>query len=344
MTQALILSTLLLFTAGPTRSAASGAAAKLQAAQAEFNRGNFQASLDDLEEASRETNDDALLAKIYLLRGQAYGAMRDLVSAESALADALEHDPEATLDPNRVDPSLVTMLAGLKQRLKGTLDVTSDRPDAKVALDGSLLGTAPVHATVAIGRHKVVVRSGDGRFGASEEVVVRPRRTARVEAKLSELPHEQGDRGSDHGSDRGGEGSGAVLFGFGRPFGAIHLQIDPLQWVEGVGIAFGGGLQSRYVRAGVDLRIFPQFGITARGAFMVPVVDKFKAFIELEIPFIWYGDYAPFALGIGGEGGVEYEFNKWLALYAQVGARHFFISHGDADRLTVQGGIRLQLP
>ncbi len=341
MTQALILSTLLLFSAGPTRSAATGATAKLQAAQTEFNRGDFQAALDDLEEASRETTDDALLAKIYLLRGQAYGAMRDLVSAESALADALEHDPEATLDPNRVDPSLVTMLAGLKQRLKGSLEVSSDHPDSKVALDGSLLGTAPVRATVGIGRHKIVVRSADGKLGATEEVVVRPRRTARVEAKLSELPQEQASSG---GAPSGGEGGGTVLFGFGKPFGAIHLQIDPIQWAEGVGIAFGGGLQSRYVRVGLDLRIFPQFGLTARGAFMVPVVDKFKAFIELEIPFIWYGDWAPFALGIGGEGGVEYEINKWLALYAQVGARHFFFAHGDADRLTLQGGIRLQLP
>lgn len=343
MTQALILSTLFLLTAGPTRSAASGATAKLQAAQAEFNRGNFQAALDDLEEAGRDTTDDALLAKIYLLRGQAYGAMRDLVSAESALADALEHDPEATLDPNRVDPSLVTMLAGLKQRLKGSLEVTSDRPDAKVALDGSLLGTAPVRATVGIGRHKVVVRSPDGRFGATEEVVVRPRRTARFEAKLRELPREQA--GSSGGASSAGEGGGAVFFGFGKPFGAVHLQFDPLQWAEGVGIAIGGGLQSRYVRAGLDLRVFPQFGITARGAFMVPVVDKFKAFIELELPFIWYGyDNAPFAFGLGGEGGVEYEFNKWLAAYAQVGARHFFFSPGDDNRLTLQGGIRLQLP
>ncbi len=332
MTQALLLSTLLLLSAGA--SPRPNAKGKLQAAQTQFNRGDFEETLQLLDQAKEETSEDGTLSRIHLLRGQAYGALRDLVKAEEALAEALEHDPEATLDANRVDPSLVTMLSGLKSRLRGTLEVTADRPGAKVTYNGKALGTAPLRAQVEIGRSKLEVRTPDGRYGARREVEIRPRRTEKVSVTLSELPPE---------SQGGGSGS-PVLFGFGKPLADLRLQLDPFQWTEGMGIEIGGGLQSRYLRTSFHFRVFPAFGMTARGAFSVPVADKVRAYVELELPVIFYGGETPVALGLGGAGGMDYELNKWLSLFAQVGARHFFLSPYASSRLSLQAGVRLEMP
>ena len=334
MTTALLLTTLLAF--GGPASARGNSKARLLTAQTEFNQGNFQAALKTLDLALDEASDDATLARIQLLRGQAFGAMRDLVQAEEALAAALEHDPEATLDPNRVDPSLVSMLSGLKGRMEGPIEVVTEKPGAKVAFDGKLLGSTPVKAKVNIGRHKLDVRSADGKSGATEEVVIYPKRENRFEVAMTELPQEQGTREE--------AGGGPVFFGFGKPFADIRLQFDPFQYAEGVGIEVGGGLMSTYLRASVSLRVFPEFGLTPRGAFTVPVAEHLKAYVELELPVIFY--YGPdwLGLGLGGQGGADYEFNKWLVAFGQVGARHFFITPREPNRLTLQAGIRLKMP
>jgi len=332
MTQAFLLSTLLLLGAGA--SPRNNAKGKLVSAQSQFNRGGYQESLRLLDQAKEETRDDDTLSRIHLLRGQAYGALRELPQAEEALAEALYHDPEATLDPNRVDPTLVTMLSGLRSRLRGTLEVTADRPGAKVSFDGKPLGTAPLRAQVEIGRHKLEARTADGQFGARSEVVVRARRTEKVALTLGELPQ---------GSPGGGSSS-PVLLGFGKPLADLRLQLDPFQFTEGVGIEIGGGLQSVHLRASFHFRVFPAFGMTLRGAFAVPVVAKTRAYVELELPLIFYGGDPPLALGLGGAGGVDYEFNKWLSLFAQVGARHFFLSPFTSSRLSLQAGVRLEMP
>src|SRR6185295_17376538 len=171
MTQALLLSALLAFSATPRKP--SG---RLTAAQAEFSRGDFAAALRDLDAAVSETGDDPTLSKIHLLRGQCYGAQRDLVKAEEAFEKALESDPEAKLDPQRVDPSLVSLLEGLRDRMQGELEVRTDRP-AKVHLDGKPIGLSPVKASVAIGRHKLEAHTGDGKYSASSSVVIAAHKT-----------------------------------------------------------------------------------------------------------------------------------------------------------------------
>lgn len=332
MTQALLLSTLLVLAApGPARTHGK---AKLAAAQQQFNRGDFEDSLGLLKQAQAESSDDETLARVHLLRGQVHGALRDLVEAEASLARALEHDPEATLDPNRVDPSLVTMLTGLKSRLRGTLEVTSNRPDSNVMFNGRALGTAPVRAQVEIGRHTLEVRTADGRYGARREVVVKARRVEKVDLTLQEgLP------------ELAPTGTSPVLFGFGRPLADLRVQLDPFLIGEGLGIEIGGGLQSSYLRTSFHFRVFPSFGITLRGAFAVPVMDRTRGYVELELPLIFHASEPPVSFGLGGAGGVDYELNRWLSVFGQIGARHFFITPSPTNsRLTIQAGVRLQLP
>lgn len=334
MTQALLLSTLLVLSAAP---ASRTPKARLQAAQAELNQGDFQGALRILDAAVETTSDAALLSRMHLLRGEAYAAMRDLPAAEGALARALEHDPEASLDPNRVDPALVTMLSGLRDRLQGTLEVTADRPNTRVSIDGKPAGTAPLRTQLGLGRHRVEGRTADGRAAGSDEVVVYHRKTARVALALKDVP----------GAARAPpppSGGAPLLFGFGKPFADLRLQFDPFQWNEGLGIEVGGGLQSQFLRLGLNLRVFPQFGFNPRGAFVVPLHESTRVFIELELPVLFVGGPAPVAFALGGAGGLDFEVNRWLSVFAQLGARHFFVGVYESNRLTLQGGVRLRLP
>jgi len=347
MTQALLLSALLAFSATPRKP--SG---RLTAAQAEFSRGDFAAALRDLDAAVSETGDDPTLSKIHLLRGQCYGAQRDLVKAEEAFEKALESDPEAKLDPQRVDPSLVSLLEGLRDRMQGELEVRTDRP-AKVHLDGKPIGLSPVKASVAIGRHKLEAHTGDGKYSASSSVVIAAHKTTTVEVELAENRREEdtppvgpGGRGGDGGRDGSGEprgaGSSFSIYG-GRPLADLRLGVNPLDIVNVPHAEVGFGAEWPYIRASVHLQFLPGFGIVPRGGLWVPVVDQVRAFVELELPVYFPQGTTALALGLGGCGGAEFFFIKWLSAFAEIGARNFFLP-GPEVQVTIQAGMRMRLP
>lgn len=312
---------------------------KLAAAQGEFNRGNFEEALKLLGAAEAEATGDDTLARIKLLQGQAYGAQRDFAQAERRFAAALAHDPEVELDPNKVDPDLVKLLNGVRERLRGELKVRADQPGAKAYLDGKALGTIPVRAPVSIGRHRLEVRSVDGRYGATRQVVVRSGRPVDVDLKLSPLPRSA----PPLGKSAEGAGGAPVMLGFGKPFADLRMGLAPIQISEGVAFEVGGGLESQYLRVAGHLQVFPAFGIVPRGAFTVPVVDAFRGYVSLELPILFLPQAS---LAIGGSGGAEYMVGKWLSLFAEVGARHFFFAPTSyaGDRLVLQAGTRLRLP
>lgn len=341
MTQALLLSLFLALSAQPSKKPG---AARLAAAQTDFNRGDFQAALKDLDLAVTEATDEDVLSKVHLLRGQCYGAQRDLVKAEQAFEKALENDPEAKLDPTRVDPSLVTLLEGLRDRMTGDLQVRTDRP-ARVALDGKPLGTAPVKATVPIGRHRVEAYSSDGRYSAVKQVVVAARKSTEVELGLTEAR-----RGSDNDEDdrsppppppREGPASSLAPFG-GRPLADLRLVVNAFDFFSAPGIEVGFGLEWPYLRGSVHFRFFPGFGITPRGGLWVPIIDQLRGYAELELPILFIPAATPVAIGFGGAGGAEYSFNKWLSTFGEAGARYYFINL--PPELSIQLGIRLRLP
>ena len=345
MTQALLLSALLALSAAPKKPASG----RLASAQAEFNRGDFASALRDLDAAVSETGDEPTLSRIHLLRGQCYGAQRDLVKAEEAFEKALENDPEAKLDPQRVDPSLVSLLEGLRDRMQGDLEVRTDRP-AKVHFDGKPIGPAPVKASVAIGRHKLEAHTGDGKYSASSSVVIAAHKTTTVEMELAESRREDdtppvGPRGGGEPRDGGGEprGSGSFTVYGGRPLADLRLGVNPLDLLTVPQAEVGFGAEWPYVRASVHLQFLPVFGIVPRGGFWVPVVDQVRAYIELELPIFFPQGTTPLGLGLGGCGGAEFFFIKWLSGFAEIGARNFFLP-GPEVQVIIQAGMRMRLP
>jgi hypothetical protein len=331
MTLALALSALLVTAAAPARGSAG--AVKLQQGQSEFKNGDFLGALRTLDAAAAEATDDALLGQIHLLRGQCLAARQDFPGAEEAFRQALEHDPEVRLDPSKVDPALVTTLDKLRGKLRGELVVRADRAEAQVSVDGRRLGQAPFKSSVPIGPHSVEVRSVDGLYGASMEVVVRHRQTTEVNAQLKELPapYRAGDQTQEPHEESA------------RPFGDLRSTIDPLTADKHFGFEVGGGLEYRHFRASVSAILFPDFGIALRGALNVPVQDRVSAYVSLEVPVLFDGSAA---FGLGGAGGLEYDVNRWFDPFFEVGLRHFFtgVENADPNRLVFQIGVRLKAP
>ncbi|MHB8878438.1 MAG: PEGA domain-containing protein [Myxococcaceae bacterium] len=328
MTSALLLSTLLLATsAAPSRGRP---APTFEAGRREFKRGDYVAALRVLDAAAGDTSEAQALSKIHLLRGQCFAAQQDFSRAEEAFDLSLENDPEAGLDPAKVDPSLVKMLDGLRGRLRGELSVRADRPGASVLFDGKPIGSAPLKAQVPIGRHTLFAKTADGRFGVEREVVVRARRDNPVELALVEIksPPPTPDPAT---SAR-------------RPVADVRPTFEPVQWREGPGFEVGGGLEQGPYRVTGHVRLFPEFGLAVRGALLVPVMDKLSALIEVELPVVFL-QYP--AVGFGGSAGVEYFPSKWFSVFGQLGAKHYFSGTGGYERNrlpTIQAGIRLRPP
>src|SRR5262252_3857589 len=139
---AALVPAILLFVASAEPSAGdSQAAAKLQMAQAEFNRADFQGALKTLDAAASQASDEKLLARIHLLQGQCFAATQNFVAADAAFAKALENDPEASLDAAKVDPTVVRMLESLRSQLRGELRIQTQPTRATLSIDGRVAGT-----------------------------------------------------------------------------------------------------------------------------------------------------------------------------------------------------------
>lgn len=321
---ALLLATLLAATAAPR-------GARLEAGQKAFVQGDFDAALKALDLAAAEGGDDATLARVQLLRGQCFAAKGDLGKAEDAFALALEASPLASLDASRVDPSVVRLLDALRERLTGTVQVASEPAGAALELDGQARGEAPQELTVPLGRHEVRARWKDG--VAQAAVVVHARRVQSVMLALAVAPApvvtapppavEEPPRHlvSPYGELRGVSENGAV---------------------DG-GLELGAGVALPWSRVGLSVRLAPNFALAPRAAFVVPLWrERLHAFVELSLPLAFRRDGTAF--GLGGSGGVAFAPVRWLALFAQLGGRHFFQNPNSLvnDRLVVEGGARLQ--
>src|SRR4051812_40883460 len=107
---------LVLVMAGPAKGT------RLDQAQKAFTSGDYDGALKLLD-PMQEASDTATLEKVQLLRAQCFAAQQNFARAEDAFTQALEANPEASLDPARVDPSVVKVLDSLRARLSGELVV-----------------------------------------------------------------------------------------------------------------------------------------------------------------------------------------------------------------------------
>lgn len=318
-------------------AAAPAGKSKLEQGQKAFNQGEFELALKALDAAAAETSDPAALERIHLLRAQCFGARQDFIRAEEAFALALEANPEAALDPARVDPSLVKVLDALRARTKGALVVHSQPEGAGLKLDGAPFGKAPQTAQVPIGRHKLEIQY-EGAPAVTAEVVVRTRGAALVEvvqapgtALPADAPTEKKVR--PFADVRG-------MFETGTPEGGLEV---------------GGGIEVPWFRLGVYVRVLAVFEIIPRVSLVVPLPlpntsQTFSTFIEAEVPVAIadLGSRVGLGVGLGGAIGAEWGPWKWIGLYAQLGGRYFFMIYSPTyavqGRFTASGGVRLRLP
>jgi hypothetical protein len=165
-------------------AAAGPAVGPIEAAEASLADANFDEALQQLDRLVADRRAAPLHGRAQLLRAQCLNAKGDSPGTERALAAALESDPESRLDPHAVSPRLVSQLEALRQRARADVRIKADRPDAVVRLGDRELGTAPLKLQLPIGRHRLQAKTRDGRFAASQEVLLFPNRMHELSLSL----------------------------------------------------------------------------------------------------------------------------------------------------------------
>ncbi len=319
----------LLLAAPPGRAPAQ--ASRLELGQKLFTQGDVEGALRALEAAAAEGGDAATLERVHLLRAQCFSARQDFVRAEEAFAQALEANPEATLDPSRVDPTVVKLLEGVRARLTGTVVVRSTPPGAELQLDGTPVGAAPRTLQAPVGK-RTLTASWAGGAAQAIELQVRPRSEVRV-------VWVQGASGPS-GTSLEWPVPRPI-----RPFGDLRGVFEPATTgTIGGGLELGGGFEFSYFRLGLYARLFPRFAITPRFQFALPVMERFNVLLEVGVPLSFLP--AGLGVGIGGGGGIEYTPLKWIAGYVLIGGQHHIVwpQRNDNTAFTAVGGVRLVMP
>lgn len=320
----------LLLSAPPAR-APRAEGPRVEQGQRLFNQGDFEAALRVLDAAATEGGDAATLEKVHLLRAQCLAARQDFGKAEEAFALALDANPETTLDPSKVDPTVVKLLESVRARLTGSVQVNSTPPGATLFLDGKAAGVAPQTLAVPAGKHRLEARWGEGPMQAVD-LQVRPRRDVRVEwvqaesGLLAQAPNLLTPRPV-------------------RPFGELRGSLEPATsgFVSGT-LDVGGGIEFAWFRVGLFARLLNYFGVVPRFQFALPVLPAVNVLLEVGLPMTFLP--GGFGLGFAGGGGAEYYPLPWLGLVALIGGRHHFLwpDRNDNTAFTATAGVRLRMP
>lgn len=125
---------------------------------AELRAGKFELALRHLQDVAQRTGDAKLLVRTQLTLAQCYAARRDFTHVEDSFARALVADPEAALDPELADPTLIALLEGVRHRNGGTLVVPKAANATVLVLDGAILPEPRFQGPLAVGRHRLTWR------------------------------------------------------------------------------------------------------------------------------------------------------------------------------------------
>ncbi|MBI3073875.1 MAG: hypothetical protein HYY84_17335 [Deltaproteobacteria bacterium] len=141
-----------------------------------FRFGKWEAAAKSLQAAAPLLKTGPERTTAFRVLGLASIEMGDDAAAENAFHSALSHDPTLDLEPLEVSPRAFNAFRRVKERLEGTLrvEVRGGTGVARVVLDGAEVGATPYEAKTKIGRHRVQLRTRDGRVtGLATEVIVR---------------------------------------------------------------------------------------------------------------------------------------------------------------------------
>lgn len=97
-----------------------------------------------------------------------------------------EEPDEKTLELVSVTKVEVALKPRIKETLPGELTIESNPPNAVITLDGKIMGTTPVKATLKEGGHEVIAEV-DGYVTARTEVVLSPGQARKVTIELEPL-------------------------------------------------------------------------------------------------------------------------------------------------------------
>ncbi len=274
-----------------------------------FEQGEFERALQRLDQLSAEVRDDATLSRVHLLRGRCFAALQRFDQVESAFEKALEHDPEAKLDPNEVLPTVVAVLDGVRDRLKGVVDVSVDpETPLEVVIDGRPAGTAPVRSPLSIGRHRISARSPDGAELAFREVVLRAGQTERVVLALPTAKEPERPVSSAP--------SAPLELG---PTVALRGIVDP---TAGVAFDVGAGLGGRHWLVTGHFTLGGAPGVGLRAALRAPaLLGPVGAHASLDGAMFFASPASP---GVGGSVGLSYPLGKWLGVFVEGSGLRFF--------------------
>ncbi|MBX7116089.1 MAG: tetratricopeptide repeat protein [Myxococcaceae bacterium] len=311
---------------------------KYEAGLKAFNQGDFEAALKALDAAVGETADSSTLEKIHLMRAQCFAARQDFVRAEEAFARALDANPEASLDPSRVDPAVVKMLDAMRGRLSGELVMRSTPEGAQLSLDGKGIGKAPVTLIVGIGKHRLEAQWGK-EPPAKAEVLVRARSQTRVEWLQTKVevvkPLESPPLPSEAPSKI-------------KPVPLADVRFVNEDITIDSSLEVGAGVDGIWIgRFSVHARLLPKVGLTPRLGFTLPIHENFGVPVELEVPMIFLPQQNPsLAVGVGLGAGIEWTPRPWFGLCWLAGFRHYaqYPDRLDLTRFTMSLGLRLKVP
>lgn len=130
-----------------------------------FSTGEYEASITSLERAKDQTTDKKRLGQIMLYIGLGHQLLGAKQAAKDALAEALAHDPDLSLDPRRFKRELLELLSMTRGSL-ALLIVISDVGRAEVHIDGKRIGSTPLRTYIPAEKYKLEVKRGEARFSA----------------------------------------------------------------------------------------------------------------------------------------------------------------------------------
>lgn len=330
--------------------AASDYKANLAVAEADFELGEFENALAELQSALDATDEHKALAQIHLLRARCYSGLGNQESMRETFISVLEHDPLMELDPEEVSPTLVQFLKDLRETLKAEISVRTNLPGALVLLDGKNIGVAPLRTKVPIGSHEFELRDPGGVLFSKKKVLIRARQDHELYIPLEDAKSDQDDFISlaDSSSDldgnrvdvetdtmRGATGDRAgrppyflidVRYTLGGAFGSAPEGLTLDDDLRLTGVELGFGVSGRDLLAMVAGTFDGStFGATVKFGFRLSRVFSVVGFQgSIDVPMVFPD--GNFYLGAGASLGLNVALAHFLEIFLEGSYRYFFVT------------------
>lgn len=342
----------------PAPALASDYRTSMAVAEGDFDSGEFENALAELQNAILATEDHRQLAHAHLLRARCYSGLGDADAMRDAFTSALEHDPLIELDPDEVSPRLVDALEELKSTLMADISIRTNQPGALVLLDGKNIGVAPLRTKVPIGQHEFELRDPSGILSARQMALIRARQDHELYIPLEERDGDRDDflslaESSGEGDDEdridveadamraaSGERAGGrrayflidLRYTLGGAFGGAPEGVALDSDLRPAGVELGLGVSGRDLLAMVSGTFDGStWGTTVKFGFRLSrLVSILGIQGSIDVPMVFpHGD---FYLGAGASFGLNLTPVRFLDIFIEGAYRYFFVTPS-ADKL-----------